>query len=470
MTTVRRSAPSAGGRTPFFQRFWPLSRAGASGSGPLAAWLPIVALVLLAAGCGTSGGGGGGTAPGRVRESEKFPLDPREELSGPFPDGVESGWAALAAGDPVAAEKEFSRARSAHANRAADIGLIESRVLRGRTREALSACEEALAGSAPTVPLLVACGEARARSGQVFEGHELYARAAARARGRSAIRERAEELKTEALEALRKSAAAGAKDPNFSSTRRRVERAIEEEPGDAGLHALAGEIELAAGNRDRAFERFREAYRLDPKNVGVQEKLAELAIDRDPAFAVSVLDSLARREPRYRERAAEARLAFRVSNWPAPEREAAASERLTRAGAATLVWWMFPEIRETKVTTSVIASDAVSRRDTRAILRAVSLGLLDVDRETHRTRPDAGLTRRSGARMLLRLLQIVNSGSRPSCLETAPESGKAGVEAVRAAVGCGLLEESENSGVTGREFTRGLDRVRTMAAGKGDHE
>jgi hypothetical protein len=72
--------------------------------------------------------------------------------------------------------------------------------------------------------------------------------------------------------------------------------------------------------------------------------------------------------------------------------------------------------------------------------------------------------------MLLRLLQIVNSGSRPSCLETAPESGKAGVEAVRAAVGCGLLEESENSGVTGREFTRGLDRVRTMATGKGDLE
>ena len=131
---------------------------------------------------------------------------------------------------------------------------------------------------------------------------------------------------------------------------------------------------------------------------------------------------------------------------------------------------MFPEIREAKVTTSVIASDAVSRRDTRAVLRAVSLGLLDVDRETHRARPDGALTRRAAARMLLRLLRIVNPAVHPRCLEGSPESGRSGVEAVRAAVECGLLEESESSSVPGREFTRGLDRVRIMATGKGDLE
>lgn len=424
--------------------------------------------LLLFPACTTSRGGG---APaGRIGRSEKFPLDPREDVAGPFPDGVESGWAALVAGDAVTAEREFSRARAGHPNRAADIGLIESRLLRGRTAEALSGCGEALAGPDPTVPLLVACGEARARAGQVFEAHELYALAAARSRGRSAIRDRAAELKAEAVEALRKSASAGAKDQNFPDLRGRIDRAIEIDPGDAGLHALAGEIELSAGNRDRAFERFREAYRLDPKSVRVQEKLAELSIEKDPALAVSVLDLLARRDPRYRSRAAEARLAFRASNWPAPEREAAGSERLTRAGAATLVWWMFPEIREAKVTTSVIASDAVSRRDTRAVLRAVSLGLLDVDRETHRARPDGGLTRRTAARMLLRLLRIVNPGVRPRCLEGSPESGRSGAEAVRTAVACGLLEESDTSWVPGREFTRGLDRVRIMATGKGDLE
>jgi hypothetical protein len=127
---------------------------------------------------------------------------------------------------------------------------------------------------------------------------------------------------------------------------------------------------------------------------------------------------------------------------------------------------MFPEIREAKVGSSVIASDAVSRRDSRAILRAVSLGLLDVDRETHRARPDAGLTRRTGARMLLRLLRIVSPGSKPRCLEGSPESGRSGVEAIRAAAGCGLVGDAEGTWIGGREFTRGLDRVRVLATGK----
>jgi len=93
-----------------------------------------------------------------------------------------------------------------------------------------------------------------------------------------------------------------------------------------------------------------------------------------------------------------------------------------------------------------------------------------VDRETHRTRPDGLLTRRTAARMLLRLLRIVNPAVHPRCLEDSPESGRSAAEAARAAVACGLLPESENSSVSGREFTRGLDRVRIMATGKGDLE
>lgn len=417
-----------------------------------------VAAILLSVACAS-------TAPSAGR-SDRFPLDPREELPGPFAEGVDSGWQALAGGDAETAEREFLRARAERPSLAAEIGLIESRILLGRVKEALAACNEALTGPV-TVPLLVACGEARARADQVFEAHELYARAAARASGRPALKERAKALEALAIEALARSAASGTKDQNYPDARRRIERAIELKPGDAGLHALAGEIELAAGENEKAFERFREAYRLDPTNVAVQEKLAELAIERDPALAVAVLDDLSRKDPKYRDRAAAARLAFRISNWPPVEREIAGSERLTRAGAATLVWWMFPEIREAKVASSVIASDAVSRKDSRALMRAVALGLLDVDRDTHRARPDAGLTRRAAARMLLRLLKVVQRGGAPDCLEGFPESGRSAAEAVRAAVGCGFLAGEEGTSVSGEEFTRGLDRVRVEATGKG---
>ena len=68
--------------------------------------------------------------------------------------------------------------------------------------------------------------------------------------------------------------------------------------------------------------------------------------------------------------------------------------------------------------------------------------------------------------MLLRLLRIVSAGSKPRCLEGSPGSGRSGADAVRAAAGCGLLGDAEGTGIGGREFTRGLDRVRVLASGK----
>jgi len=428
--------------------------------------LPTLALLLaglfFSAACASS--------RAAARRRDRFPLDPREGLAGPFPDGVEAGWRALAAGDARLAEGEFTRARGARPYLAAEIGLIESWVLLGRTKEAARACGEALAAGEATVPLLVACGEARARSDQPLEAQELYARAAARDPGRPGLKARASELRSKSVETLVREAESRAKEGNFPDARGRIGRAIELSPHTAALHAMAAEIELAAGQRGKAFDRLREAYRLEPKNVAVQEKLAALALEQgDPALAVSVLDSLAARDERYRGRAAEARLAFRVSNWPAPEREAAESQRLTRAGAASLAWWMFPEIREARVASSAIASDIVSRRDSRAVTRAVALGLLDVDPETHRARPDAGLTRQAAARLLLRLLAIVKpAAAKPPCLEGAPGPVRSGVEAIRTAAACGLIGEEGGSRVGGPEFTKGLDRVRVLATGKGD--
>src|SRR4029453_3547501 len=146
-----------------------------------------------------------------------------EELTGPFPDGVETGWQALVAGRPADAETEVLRARASRPHPAPAIGLVEARILLGRNSEAMTPCREALAAGGPqTVPLLVACGEARARAGQIFEAHELYARAPAKAGSRSEIRKRAEELKSQAIEALVKSASVGARDRNYPDARSRA--------------------------------------------------------------------------------------------------------------------------------------------------------------------------------------------------------------------------------------------------------
>ena len=205
---------------------------------------------------------------------------------------------------------------------------------------------------------------------------------------------------------------------------------------------------------------------MDPKNSVLAEKVGDLAVRQgDPALAVSVFDELARSDPKYKPQAEEARLAFRVANWPAQEREAAGSPRLTRGSAAALVWWMFPEVRDARVSSGIIASDAVSRRDTRAFARAVALGLLEVDRETHRGNPDSTLTRVAAARLLIRLSAIMNPKESPPCLGPGgARAARSAGDAVSAAEECGLLEDGETAPPTGREFTRALDRVRAIGA------
>ena len=431
-----------------------------------ASLLPAL-LALLIAGCASS--------HGRVSRREAFPLDPREGLSGPFPPSVARGWRALIAGDFEDAEEEFRRAQSEGPALAAEIGLVEAGILAGRPDAAAKACDSLLKSGEPTLPLLVACGEARAARSKAEDALALYELAVARAPDRQGLKARAEELRAAArAELLRQSKELGEKE-DWRGARSRINRAIELDPKSAELYTLAGDLENAAGSGEAALQRYREAIDLGAKDLAMRQKAAELALElSELALAVSLFDGLEREEPRFREPSERARLLFRVSNWPAPEREAASSARLTRADAATLVWWMIPEVREARVAAGVIASDVVSRRDSRALERALSLGLLEVDGRTHRANPDGTLGVTAGARLLLRLVAFL-SASRPppACFGSA--TPRTGAEAVRIASLCGLLAERERAGapppaLSGPEFTRALDRVRSLAAGEGAEE
>jgi len=423
--------------------------------------LSLFVLALLHSGCVSTSG--------RVGPRDSFPLDPREELVGPFPAEMASGWRALLAGDTAEAEEEFERARLQASGLAAEIGLVETWVLGKKPERAAKACVSLLKSGEPTLPLLVACGEAWAARSEPSDALALYEQAVARAPQRKGLRARASELRASARGELVREAKASAEKADWEAARSRIVRAIELDGKSVELRALAGDIESAAGFGEKALERYREAIDLGAKDVTLREKAAVLALEvSDHALAVSLFDELAREEPRFRERAEQARLLFRVANWPAPEREAASSTRLTRAEAARLVWWMIPEVREAVVASGVIASDVVSRRDSRALERALSLGLLDVDPRTHRANPDAALTLAAGSRLLLRLVALLSTSSLPpACYgDVLPRSG---VEAARVASSCVLIDDREGAGpsppvLSGPEFTRALDRVRVLAS------
>jgi tetratricopeptide (TPR) repeat protein len=403
----------------------------------------------------------------RIVRRDDFPLDPREELTGPFPPAVEEATRALLGGQNDEALRGFAAARSGEHRIAAEIGWIEATVAAGRARDALATCKETLSAGEPTLPLLVACGEARARAGDEVAGYELYARALASHPRRRGIEQRSRELQKAAARSLMVRAMSESSEKRWKEARRTIGRAIELAPDSAPLRAAAAEIETAAGDRNRALQRYREALERDPDDRALREKVASVALESSEyGLAASLFDELASVDPRYRARSEEARLAFRVANWPAAEREAARSERITRAGAASLVWWMFPEVREARVSSSLIASDVVGRRDGRALARAVGLGLLNIDRGTHRAHPDGVLTLPAASRLGVRLLALLKpSGDEPCEGVRHPPRGTA--EIIRVAQECELFAKEEASPVSGPAFTRALDRVRALVSATG---
>jgi tetratricopeptide (TPR) repeat protein len=402
---------------------------------------------------------------------DHFPLDPREGLPGPFEDAVEQGWLALLSGDAAGATKDFARAGSGASRRAGDIGEIEAMVAAGRSGEALGRCDGALGDKDATLPYLVACGEAEARAGSPVAAYELYARAAPQAgAARPGFAERAQKLLGGATDTILAEAAHEAAQGRYEPARAGVARALAWNPRSASVLVRAADIECAAGEKERALQYDREALALGGLTVEDRERAGRLALEvGDDALAVSVFDALAAEDSRFAEQAAQARLAFRIANWPEAERQAARARRLTRAGAAGLVWWMFPEVREARFTEGIVATDVLERRDSRPMMRAVSLGLLDVDPDTHRARPDAPLNRAAAAQLMLRLAGLLEApGAGPPCLRGSPGPWRGGADAIRLAARCGLLSESGGPQVSGPELTRGLDRLRSLLpAGEG---
>ena len=422
----------------------------------------LAVLALLASlfpGCASS-------HPGSPAPRDRFPLDPREGLPSPFDESIAQGWLAIQSGNAERARTEFDRAGAGPSRRAAAIGLVEALVLGSRAAEAVPLCRTALSEGEPTTPLLTACGEAYAAAGEPRTAYELYDRASARAPGRRGVALRATELRRLATSALLSAAEESALAGRRDQTRMQVAQALAWNPGDPDVLVRVADVECAAGEKESALRHYRDALAMGGLDDATEQRTGDLALETgDYSTAVMVFESLAARDPQLRERAAEARLAFRIDNWPEVERVAARSRRLTRAGAALLAWWMIPEVRDARVRSGIVASDVLERKDSRVMMRAIALGLLEVDPDTHRARPDAGLSRSAAAQMMLRLLPLLGKPSVASdCLSPASAAVRSGSEAVRLATRCGLLSESGGAVVGGPEMTRGLDRLRSAFA------
>jgi|ERR1051326_8084286 thioredoxin-like negative regulator of GroEL len=142
----------------------------------------------------------------------------------------------------------------------------------------------------------------------------------------------------------------------------------------------------------------------------VQELLAEIDVGRGRfQEAIVRYDRLARRtkEPRYQQRLDEIKADWSSANMPAHYRAALDSPAITRADLAILLYWSVPSIRFARnLGAPPIAVDIedVAGRD--EIVRAIAIGVFDVDPVTRRVGPTRTVTAERLSRHLARVLQL----------------------------------------------------------------
>jgi tetratricopeptide (TPR) repeat protein len=185
--------------------------------------------------------------------------------------------------------------------------------------------------------------------------------------------------------------------------------ALQFEPGASAARVLLVQKLLAQKRVDEARQELDPILNSgDADRAEVQEALAEIdAGHRHFQEAINRYERLAKRnpDPRYTARLDELKEQFASENMPPQYRRALESDSITRSDFAVLLYWKVSSVRFAQnLSTPPIAIDIAEVPGREELVRAITIGVLNVDPVTRRVGPNAavnvgGLTR-LGARVL----------------------------------------------------------------------
>ncbi len=197
----------------------------------------------------------------------------------------------------------------------------------------------------------------------------------------------------------------------------------------------------------------RMAERLD-----LVSRRAELELQvGDAGEAVTLLRGLSEQQPGDKDVAARlevAKFRWRLSMLPEGVKSLASRTSISRAGFATLLYWLVPEVRYGRPRGAKIAADILDHSSREEIARVVNLGLMEVDSALHLFNPGATVTRSQALKALVAAAALKTP--RPGCL------GGPGSSPCDQAVQCGWVESVElcqgRQGLTGGEAVDWIER------------
>jgi len=413
----------------------------------------LLLAVLTAASCAPVN-----TAPPVVtpQAAEEFMVDPRTGYDAVIPAQTqarfETAWRWALAGNDAEAQRGFAEILARQPDfLPARLAQAALDIRAGRYEQARAPVAEALQRVPGYLAARVYEAEIAWREKNNRAAFDLYRSLAATPGAPAFAAERATELQQSIFNEL----IAAAQSASDAEATRLLREALALEAGATDARILLGKKLIAQKQYDEARRELDPLLDVAADRPEVQEMLGEIEVGRGRyEEAIVRYDRLARRtkDPRYQQRLDEIKLEWNAANMPPHYRAALDSPALTRAELATLLYWSVPAVRFAQnLPTPPIAVDIENVPGREEMIRAIAIGLYDVDPVTRRVSPYRPITAGRLSSHLARVLIVRGA----SCARGATTD--------RALAACNIPDplagRIPEDPVTGREAATLLGRI-----------
>jgi tetratricopeptide (TPR) repeat protein len=385
---------------------------------------------------------------------DRFLIDPRTGSTELEPPQFEVAWRHVLAGNEAEARRRLAEIRMKDPDYAPAI-LAEAAIeMRAGNLDAAETAINAARRAAPdSITARLYEAELAFRRNETRRAFELYRDLTGQPGVPGFVSERADALQATLFKDLVAQAAA-ASDP--SEAVRLLREALV-------FNAGAMDVRVMLAGRLVSLRQFEEARReLDPvletseaTRPAVQEILAEIEVGRGRfQDAIVRYERLARatKDPRYNDRLVQIKEEWSMANMPPQFRQALESPAISRGDLAILLYWRVPSVRFAQnLGSPPIATDIQNVAGREEIIRAIAIGLYDVDPVTRRVSPGRTVTAPRFAQLLARVLVLRGA----ACAR--------GIAQDRVLAACGIADPSASvpadATVSGREAAQALEAV-----------
>jgi tetratricopeptide (TPR) repeat protein len=381
-------------------------------------------------------------------------MDPRTGWKGSTTDAIarrfDSAWQMILAGDYVSARSRLQDIHTRDANYVpASLAEAAIEIGEGRLDAARATVEQILARNPGYTAAEVYAAEIDIAQNRIREAYARYRDLAQRPDAPPGAASRYAELQTRVFDQLYGAAVNAQPEQAIAFLR----EALQITPNATAARTLLVQDLIALKRYDEAKSEIAPLLNTSAVDQAeVQEALAEIDIGHGQyEEAIARYERLVRRNAngRYGRRLEQVKELFAAANMPPQFLRAMDAPAITRADLAVLMYWKVAAIRFAQnVPAPPIAIDISEMPGRDEIIRAIALGIYQIDPVTRRVNPDADITGAGLARIAARVLALRGA----ACARQV-----SGQDAILAA--CGIAIAADDLPVSGRAASVVLEQV-----------